>query len=368
MAKKILFILDSLRAGGRERRALELFEFLKKETDFVFQIVLIENIIHYDYVFDLNVPLIVLKERKFKKDFSKFYPVLQIVKSFKPDLIHAWSGMAALYAIPAAKYYKIPLINSQVADSHEKRDRPMINNILLKINKQFSSIILSNSHAGMRAYGVKSNEGAVIHNGINMNRFRDLPEREDVKKQFCIQTPFSVIMVASFNKYKEYAPYFKSAKLICDRRDDVTFIAVGEGALTSEFNKEFENHDRILLFDKILHVEQLINVVDIGILLSTLHAGEGISNTIMEYMALYKPVIATDAGGTPELVVNNQSGFLVKNDIDQIVQLIILLLNAPELRIKMGENGRKIIEHNFTINRMGVQFIDVYKSLTRKQQ
>jgi len=219
----------------------------------------------------------------------------------------------------------------------------------------------------MKAYEVKSNEGAVIHNGINLNRFKNLPKKEVVRKEFGIHTPFTVIMVATFNIYKEYNLFFSAAKKICILRKDVTFIAVGEGALRSDFNKEFENHDRILLFDKILNVEQLVNAADIGILLSNMHTGEGISNTIMEYMALSKPVIATQAGGTPELIANNISGFLVRNDIDMIVQLINTLLNNWKLRKEMGEKGRNIIEQNFTINRMGANFIEVYNSLTDKK-
>ncbi len=362
MKKRILFFLDSLGPGGKERRAVELFQFLKKETDFVLQIVLIENIIHYKYVFDLNIPIIVLKKNGIKIDISRFYSFFQIVKSFKPDIIHTWSGMATLYSIPTAKYYKIPLINNQIADAKKSKNRSLIRNVIWGINKRYSTLILGNSYSGIKAYSDKLLKENVIYNGVNLKRFKNLLDKNNVKKQFGINTVYSVVMVATFSHLKDYNLFFKVAEKVCDLRNDVTFIAVGAGALQSEFIKEVKNYNRILLFDEIINVEELVNSIDIGVLFSGLQTGEGISNTIMEYMALTKPVIATDSGGTPELVVNNISGFLVKKDVDQIVHLINDLLNSSELRKKMGKNGRHIIESNFTIDHMGSKFLEIYRS------
>ena len=231
MAKKILFFLDSLRAGGRERRAIELFIFLKKETDFEFQIVLVEDIIHYKYIHDLNIPIFVLKKRYINKDPLQFYRFFQHVKKFKPDIIHSWSGMTTFYVIPAAKIYNIPLINGQIANAIPSKNRSNFDNFLWKINHYFSSTIVANSFAGIKAYMEKSEKGRVIYNGINLKRFQNLEEKEIIKKLFGIQTTLSIIMVASFNKYKDYNLFFDVATRICNLRKDVTFIAVGEGGI-----------------------------------------------------------------------------------------------------------------------------------------
>ncbi len=359
---RLLFFLESLRAGGKERRAVELFHFLKQNTNYEIQIVLTEKNIHYKYILKLEIPIHYLERKHLKKDPTLFFKFFKIAKSFKPDVIHSWGGMTTLYAIPTAKYLKIPLINGQVADSISKEYRSNLMNLIWNINHYFSDHILSNSKSGLKAYKVKAEKGSVIYNGIRLERFENLNDKKIVRKIFGIETRYAIVMVASFGKYKDYKLFFNVAKKVCKIRNDVTFLAVGEGEMKKKFVKEYESN-QILFTGKITNVEVLINACDIGVLFSQLSTGEGISNAIMEYMALSKPVIATDAGGTNELVQNNISGFLVNNDKSVIVKHIINLLDNPNLRIEMGLKGRDIIENGFTIDEMGEGFLNFYKSV-----
>ena len=118
----------------------------------------------------------------------------------------------------------------------------------------------------------------------------------------------------------------------------------------------------MLIYDQISNVEELVNSCDIGVLFSNMQTGEGFSNTIMEYMALSKPVIATKAGGTHELVANNLSGFLVDNNIALIVEKIIGLLDSEIQRKELGKKGFEIINESFTIEIMGVKYVELYNS------
>src|SRR5690606_25465743 len=103
----------------------------------------------------------------------------------------------------------------------------------------------------------------------------------------------------------------------------------------------------------------------IGMLFSnkTVH-GEGISNSIMEYMALSKPVIANDAGGTLEILRHNENGYLInKQTEDEIVKLIISLLDDKSKCDAFGQASRQIIEESFSLNKMGNAFEEVYREL-----
>lgn len=94
---------------------------------------------------------------------------------------------------------------------------------------------------------------------------------------------------------------------------------------------------------------------------------EGISNSIMEYMALAKPVVATDGGGTKELVLQNETGFLVRPSIPgEIVDCVEQLLSNPDIRNEMGMRGKKRIHEVFSIESMVRNFIDLYFSLVKK--
>jgi glycosyltransferase involved in cell wall biosynthesis len=85
-------------------------------------------------------------------------------------------------------------------------------------------------------------------------------------------------------------------------------------------------------------VESYINVMDVCVLATFT---EGISNSVMEYMALGKPVVATEGGGTGELVRSGETGFLVKpSDPGMMAGKIEELISDEELRKRMGEMGK----------------------------
>ena len=82
-----------------------------------------------------------------------------------------------------------------------------------------------------------------------------------------------------------------------------------------------------------------MNIFDVGILLtnSMEHRGEGISNSIIEYMALAKPVVATRGGGTNEVVIDGQNGYLIDPfNEDQLIEKIKILVKNKAYRIKIG--------------------------------
>lgn len=359
---KILFFLESLHSGGKERRAVELFHYLKQNTNYEIQIVLTQNEIHYQYLSSLEIPIIIIKRRLVEKDPFLFFRFYKVVKKFRPDIIHTWCTMTTLYAIPSAKIFNIQLINGQIANAVSNKYRSVFLNLIWKINRHLSSIVIANSYAGLKAYNVKPNIGVVIHNGIRLERFQELEEQSSVKKVFNINTPYTIIMVANFRMSKDYDLFFKVAKKVCNLRNDVTFVAVGEGETRQRFIEYIkrEKLEKVLFTGRISNVEDLINACDIGLLFSNMQTGEGISNAIMEYMALSKPVIASKAGGTAELISDNLSGFLVDNSINDVSEKIMNLLDHSNLREEMGKEGRVIIENRFSVDEMGKQFIAQY--------
>ena len=167
-------------------------------------------------------------------------------------------------------------------------------------------------------------------------------------------------MVASFSEFKDYNTYLKSAQLILKKHNNIKFLCIGDGDKSDyikSVKKEFLN--KIIFIDKQRDIESLINVFDIGVL-STYT--EGISNSLMEYMALKKPVVTTLCKGTSELVENNKSGFLVqqKNPV-MMKNCLETLINDPNLRQEMGEYGRNIIEKKFHFKLMLNYFYKTFK-------
>ena len=82
--------------------------------------------------------------------------------------------------------------------------------------------------------------------------------------------------------------------------------------------------------------------------------------TLQEAQLMKKPVVATNVGGIPELMKNNETGFLVeRGDADGWIEKLSLLINDKEKRKIMGENGRKFVEENFNWNKIARDFLDI---------
>jgi glycosyltransferase involved in cell wall biosynthesis len=96
---------------------------------------------------------------------------------------------------------------------------------------------------------------------------------------------------------------------------------------------------------------------------SASHA-EGISNAILEAMASRRPVVATAVGGTPEVVKDGQSGFLVPPGAPaQLAARIVALLRHPQRARRMGEVGRGIVESEFGLERMRLAYDALYRGV-----
>jgi glycosyltransferase involved in cell wall biosynthesis len=366
---KILFFIESLRCGGKERRLLELIQYLKKNTGYEMNLVLTENNVQYPHVNELGVPIKIIKRKYFKRDPILFFRFYKICNEVKPDIIHTWGSMLAFYSLPVVIIKKIPHINSHITNVPLHRKKSGFQYLITNLGFKFSDIILANSYSGLKSYDVSGKKCRVIYNGIRLDRFSNLADKEYVKTKFNIRTPIAVIMVASYAKNKNYNQLIDVAEFLSDKRSDITFLGVGDTEVDpAEFErikKRAEKLTNIRLYPKINEVESLVNTCDIGLLFTY---SEGISNAILEYMACGKPVIANAAGGTTEIITNNKTGFLLTNETtEDIARLIVELADDENKRHKIGQNAKLHIEKHFAIDRLGQEFCQLYTEVAEKK-
>jgi len=363
---KILHITASLRSGGAERQLVETLKFLTAQEGITCELVVLSDDIHYKYVEDMDIK-IYQAIRRYKKDFFLFYQLYRICKESKPDIIHTWNSMCSVYAVPAAKLLGIKFVNNFLQDVPPDlgiRDKSWLR---AKLTFPFSDKIAANSYAGLLAYKVPSNKSACLHNGFDFTRIKGLDSKDSIRKRFDIHTSRVVGMVASFSEKKDYSTFVKAAHMVLEKRDDVTFIAVGDGQYFEDIKKQIkpEFKDRIRLIGKQQRVLNIVNLFDIGVLATNTQVhGEGIPNVVMEYMALKKPVIATDCGGNRELIEDNCTGFLVNAaNPEQIKEKIVLLLDNRKMAEELGLNGYKKLKNEFSLEVMGREFLALYREL-----
>lgn len=355
---KIIFIIDTLTAGGKERRLTELIKGLISTSKAECELVVMSSDIHYKEILDLGIKIHIIL-RKTKKDLTVFNKLYRIFRLFNPDIVHCWDSMTAVYSVPLCKYLRIKLVNGMIVDSPSKRNFSNKDYRRARITFPFSDFIVGNSRAGLKAYRAPEKKSIVIYNGFNFNRINHLENSIVVLEQLNSDLDHIIGMVATNSVKKDYKTFFFAAQRLLKSRDDILFLAIGKNTdddnLKELIESKYSKHFRLL--GKRSDVESLINVMDICVL-STFT--EGISNSIMEYMALGKPVIATSGGGTNEIVIDNNTGFLTNpSDPEDLSKKMEALLNNPEMRQKMGKSGRERILDYFSINSM----VDNYHKL-----
>jgi len=357
---RILFVIDTLGSGGKERRLTELLKELCARQDIEFQLVVMSNDIHYTDVYKLGIVIHRIIRRS-PKDPLVFRKLRILIKSYKPDAVHCWESMTAVYLAPVCFLLKCRLINGMVTNAPVRQNITNHHWLRGKLTFPFSWKVVSNSVAGLEAYNVPVRKGVVIANGFNFDRLDNIRGRDTVREELHISKGFIIGMVASFTMQKDYPTFYEAAQLLLEKRDDVTFLAIGKGTdleeSTGRVKERFRDHFRFLGIRD--DVESFVNAMDIGVL-STFT--EGLSNSIIEYMALGKPVIATEGGGTSELVQEGLTGYLVQvAEPDTLAEKMDILLNDADMRYRMGEAGKNLIMNRFSIDIMVNRYVALYK-------
>jgi len=362
---KILFVIDTLGSGGKERRLTELLKALKLRREVEFELVVMSEDIHFTEIYDLGINVRKIL-RETPKDLNVFRQFYTLIKDYKPDVVHCWESMTAVYLAPVCYLLKCSLINGMVTNVPSKQNLTNHHWLRGRLTFPFSHFVVSNSMAGLKAYRVPAGKGVVIPNGFNSERLKNITGKDLIREELKIETKHIVGMVASFSGQKDYPTYFKASQLVLAKRNDVTFLAIGLGTdsagawdLIKTINRNF-----FRLIGKRDDIEDLINTMDIGVLATFT---EGISNSILEYMGFGKPVIATEGGGTCEIVQDGITGFLVQvENPEEMADRMETLLESRELRSDMGAAGMERVRTGLSIETMVGKYMNLYRQVANK--
>ncbi len=161
-------------------------------------------------------------------------------------------------------------------------------------------------------------------------------------------------MVANFNfEIKGHRYFIEAAARVARDRCDVRFILVGDGALREGCERQVRElglADRFHFLGKRGDVPAILAHLDVSVLCST---SEGLSNVIMESMAVGKPMVATRVGGNPELVEDGVTGLVVPPaDSAALADAVGALLDDPARAMAMGKAARRVAEERFSVRAM----------------
>ncbi len=302
--------------------------------------------------------------RKSRFDISPAYTLIRKMKGLDVRLIHTYGWMSGAAGLVAARLYRLPIINGGF------REAPVRLSFREKINRWCalrSNLIVSNTHAALKSYGLGSQLRAeprvkprikVIYNGIDFSRFPKAVSKNSPDIKLC--------MVANFGSHKDHPTMIEAFSFVKDRFPGIKLILVGQDIGTLDATRKLVAsrglEDCVVFVTNTIEPEPIIAGCDIGILASLY--GEGISNSILEYMYLKRPVIATNAGGNPELVRDGETGILTaKQSPEALAEAICYLLTHPDQAQKMGEAGHVYVRDHFALERMVNEYECLYHGL-----
>jgi glycosyltransferase involved in cell wall biosynthesis len=362
---KILFTIDSLDFGGKERQFALLISNIVINYNITAELIIVNNFTAFKELAELAGKVHILK-KKSKNYYSYFETIISIINNFQPDIIHCWDSFSLFLIMPISKLKGIKLVNGVIRHSHQYS--PLTIDWFISKLFFFSNVTVANSYAGLKSHNLNlSFKNRVIYNGYDLSKADCSLSVEDIKKLYQIYTPYVVVMVANFIEAKDYYTFITAAQLILDKKMPVTFLCVGKGKELERIRLlvRKEHSDSIRFITDLNQPEELIKISDVCVLSSnTENHSEGLPNVIIEYMAQSKSVVATDIGGIKEILDDGVNGFLVKGkDYNSLAEKIEILLNDISLSIKIGKKGRELIEKQFTHDRMVKNYFDLYKEL-----
>lgn len=203
----------------------------------------------------------------------------------------------------------------------------------------------------------------VIHNGIDSDRFVPIADKKSLRKKFNIQQQSPAILsVGRIIETKGYRYLVRALSIVVKQFPDTICIFAGkpkqpEFAKLQELIDELKLNRNILFLSSVEYdkLPELYNACDIFALAShpvfqPYYQEDNFPMVILEASACQLPVVATQCGGIPEIIVDGVSGFVVPLDDYQLfAEKLILLIKHPELRTRMGKFGRQRVLDSFDI-------------------
>ena len=163
--------------------------------------------------------------------------------------------------------------------------------------------------------------------------------------------------------------FLRAAQRLTKVIPDTAFLLAGEGELQHSLKQlaaDLGIDDKTIFLGRSESIAQLLSVSDVCVLSSK---AEGFSNSILEYMAAGRAVVATDVGGAREAIVENETGYLVASGDDELMaERIISLLLDPAGAQMMGEQGRRVVERNFSSQALLQKTEALYQKLLLNQR
>ncbi len=303
-------------------------------------------------------------------DLSAAWKFARLITRLRPDVVHAHDphgiAMAALAmslssgskrggALPA-------LVASRRVDFHLKP-----NSFSRWKYRQVDCFIAASEaiRQMLVADGIAADRTVTVHEGIDVDHVVAAP-RVNVHEAFWLPHGAPVIgNVAALVPHKGQRYLIDAAPLVLRHVPDARFVILGEGELREHLERQVHEHHlekHVLLPGFRTDVLGCIKGFDLFVMSSVT---EGLGTSLLDAMACSRPIVATSAGGIPEIVEDGVNGLLVPpRDAGALAAAIVRALGDADLRARLGRTGFERVRDRFTVERMVSATAEVYERIT----
>src|SRR5262245_38760559 len=307
-------------------------------------------------------------------DLSAAWRLSRLVKGLAPDIIHAHDphgvAMAAL-ALSIGRGRRssgrLPaLVASRRVDVHLK------GNSLSRWEHRHVDCFIAASEAIRQmlvADGVPAERTGTVHEGIDVDHLLAAPP-VNLHETFFLPHGAPVVGdVAALVPHKGQRYLIDAAHLVVQEIPDARFVILGEGELREHLEKQVHDHHlekHVLLPGFRTDVLGCIKGFDLFVMSSVT---EGLGTSLLDAMACARPIVATTAGGIPEIVEDGVNGLLVPaRDAAGLAAAVVRALKDAALLKRMGDAGFARVRERFTVERMVAETAAIYARVGGRHQ
>jgi glycosyltransferase involved in cell wall biosynthesis len=304
---------------------------------------------------------------------NQLWRCARFLKAHQVDIVHTHDFYSNIFGMIAAALIRVP---ARIASRRETTGtRSSAQKRVERYAFRLAHTVIANAAAVQKQLiteGVPAEKILTIYNGIDKDRFTSTASDAEMRRLINLTGTHNrrlITLVANFNyEVKDQATFLRAARRVLSAVPEAAFVFAGEGALKETMQKLAEDlgvRNSCFFLGRCARVPELLALSEICVLSSK---AEGFSNSILEYMAAARPVVATNVGGASEAIVDGLTGYLVPagND-EQMAERITSLLREPKRGTVMGANGRRVVEDKFSTEARLISTIRLYERLLNRE-
>ncbi len=314
-------------------------------------------------------------------EWRAYRELITELRDFQPELVHTHSSKAGILGRAAAWKLKIPVVHTIHGSAFHFGQSPLQYRAYIAAEKWAAhrcDRIISVCDAMTDQYvaaGITTRDRCdTVYSGMDVEPFLTPPRPPaEVRQELGIEPHHTVIgKVARLFHLKGHTYLIEAAKRVIESQPETRFLLVGDGILRAEFEKRIAELGMAAHFIFVglvppERVPELIHAMDIVVHTSV---WEGLARVLPQGLIAGKPVVSYDVDGAREVVIPEETGYLLPPEsIEPLSHALIELAADPEKRQRFGQTGRERFTDQFRHETMTRQLREIYQRVLdqRKQ-